>query len=392
MTALSEYELVGSEDKAKLQNTAVNEGLPVLDIRAKPVSYFEFWPTWFFYIPVVVYWIYLSVKYRNLGLPMTVNPHIPLGGMVGESKVDILKAAGPYADSYILPFIVDDLSGDDSLYKSDEHLRAYVENKIEALVSYQITCPFVVKPELGCRGSGVRVITSPDDLVSYLKEFPKERRFILQKMAPYSAEAGLFYERMPNDSRGAVTSMTLKYQPYVIGDGVKTLKTLILENKRFSILRELYLQKNYKRLYSVPAEGESVVLAFAGSHCRGSIFRNGNAYITEALSEKINKIMLDFPEFHYGRLDVKFKNMESLQRGEEFVIIEVNGVSSEKTHIWDSRTSLREAFATLFEQYSTLFKMGNEMKKVGHKAPSVKLLVSTWLQELKQNKRYPSTD
>lgn len=368
-----------------------NAGLPALDLQEKPVSYFEFWPTWFFYLPIVVYWILLSLKYRNFGLPMIVNPNIPLGGMVGESKVDILEAAGDYAKSFVLPFLVGELTAGNSLHKCDEWLSTHVDNEFNRISACSLGCPFVVKPELGCRGSGVRVIDSRENLIDYLRSFPKDRKYIIQKLAPYYAEAGLFYERMPGAEQGRITSITLKYRPVVIGNGVSTLKTLILQGARSSILRDLYLQNNHEQLYTVPADGECVALTFAGSHCRGSIFRNGNEFITDKLSKKIDQVMQDFPEFHYGRLDVKFGKLETLQQGEDFVIIEVNGVSSEKTHIWDSRTTLRQAFATLFEQYSTLFKMGHKMVKTGYKTPSVRTLVSTWLRELKQNKNYPGT-
>ena len=122
-----------------------------------------------------------------------------------------------------------------------------------------------------------------------------------------------------------------------------------------------------------------------------SIFRNGNEYITQALSKKIDGIMQDFPDFHYGRLDVKFNNIDDLQKGENFCIIEVNGVSSEKTHIWDSRTTLREAFATLFEQYGTLYKMGNEMRRLGKRPPSAKKLIRAWIDMLRDKTEYPET-
>ncbi len=369
-----------------------NEGLPPLSILDKPVSFFEFWPAWVFYFPIGVYWVLLSARYRSFGLPMVVNPNIPLGGMVGESKYEILEQGGDIAQTVILPYVIRDHLADASLHNCDETLCKHVENDLCAAREKGITFPMIVKPELGCRGSGVQVMSTPDALVQYLKEFPADRRYLLQKLAPYSAEAGVFYERFPGEVTGRVTSVTLKYRPTVVGDGIRSVKSLILRDPRASVLRELYLDKNKARLHRVPEAGEEVALAFAGSHCRGSIFRNGNEYISTALSEKIDEIMRDFPEFHYGRLDIKFKDIEALSRGNDFVVIEVNGVSSEKTHIWDSRTSLYEAFSTLFEQYTTLFKMGASMVKQGHEAPSVKKLVTTWWQELKRSNTYPSTD
>ncbi len=370
----------------------VNEGLPILELGGRPTSFFEFWPTWFFYAPILVYWVILSIRYRSFGLPMVVNPHIDMGGMVGESKFDILQQAGELARQFILPYILRRSPEGGVLNNCDEAVMPHVDNDLAVAKAKGITFPFIVKPDMGCRGSGVQVVRCTEDLRNYVSNFPANRNYILQKLAPYSAEAGVFYERVPGDASGRVTSLTLKYRPVVVGDGKRTLKSLILRDERASILRNLYFEKNTARLDWVPVSGEEVALAFAGSHCRGSIFRNGNEYITLALSEKIDLVMRDFPDFHYGRLDIKFKCLSSFQNGSDFVIIEVNGVSSEKTHIWDSRVSLYEVFATLFEQYTTLFKMGRLISTRGVKVPSIGKLITTWWRDLKLSDTYPETD
>ena len=41
-----------------------------------PVSFFEFWPAWLFYTPVVVHWIALGLRYRDMLLPTAANPLI----------------------------------------------------------------------------------------------------------------------------------------------------------------------------------------------------------------------------------------------------------------------------------------------------------------------------
>ena len=47
---------------------------------------------WAFYPPVLFYVIWLGLKYRSLLLFTAANPGIPAGGVVGESKWDILRA------------------------------------------------------------------------------------------------------------------------------------------------------------------------------------------------------------------------------------------------------------------------------------------------------------
>ena len=69
--------------------------------RKSPVSFFEFWPGWLFYAPVVAFWIAKSIRYGSVTLPALANPRIDAGGICGESKNDILDLAGPFARAWI---------------------------------------------------------------------------------------------------------------------------------------------------------------------------------------------------------------------------------------------------------------------------------------------------
>src|SRR6266496_2420114 len=55
-------------------------------------SRWEFWPAWLFYIPVAFMYAWLALKYRGATLPALANPGQQNGGLVGESKADILAA------------------------------------------------------------------------------------------------------------------------------------------------------------------------------------------------------------------------------------------------------------------------------------------------------------
>lgn len=366
----------------KNKNAGVNSGLPPLDETANAWSWFEFWPLWFFYFPVVIYWIVLGVRYRNFGLPMLANPNIELGGMVGESKAQILEQAGPFANQYILPFVT--LRCDAREPPQEAARKALTEARNKGL-----QLPLVVKPDLGCRGLAVRVLRSEKDLINYLNAYPHGQRYLLQQLAPWQAEAGVFYVRKPDESSGKLVSITLKYVPSIIGDGVSTFTQLLDAHPRTRKMRKAYLSKNGVNAQAVPAKGEELALTFSGSHCRGSIFRNGNEFICKELTSAIDKVMRDFPEFYYGRLDIKFKDMEALQRGEDFCVIEINGASSEATHIWDSRTRLRDVFVTLFWQYRSLFEIGHELRLRGRRAPTAMQLIKAWLKALRSSSDYP---
>ncbi|QUX95069.1 D-alanine--D-alanine ligase [Marinomonas sp. CT5] len=363
----------------------INAGMPLLQIEEETsISPYEFMPSWFFYAPVVAQSLLLGLRHGDVCLPLIANPSIKLSGMVGESKTDILNLAGPFAKQWIEPFI--------TLTKTQQSSAIQLENALQAMTEAQLSFPIVAKPDLGCRGVGVKLLKSVDQLQDYIETFPSSAQFLLQRKAPYQAEAGVFYVRYPGRKQGEIISITLKYAPSVVGDGTHSLKQLIERCPRAGQLTHLYFPRHTQKLDWIPAEGEEYPLAFAGSHSRGSIFRNGNQYITEALTRQLDEILKDVEGYYYGRLDIKFADIESFMAGEQFSILEMNGASSEATHIWDRNTKLSEIFSTLLKQYRILFEIGALQKKRGFRSPSIRSLLKAWREEKSLTQHYPSTD
>ena len=214
----------------------------------------------------------------------------------------------------------------------------------------------------------------------------------MQRLADWEPEAGIFYVRQPGDEVGRIVSLALKYSPYLVGDGIRSLRGLIAADPRASRVSHLYLDRFRDRLDEVPAAGERIRLVFSISHCRGAIFRNGAALITPELSARINEFMRGVPEFHYGRLDVKFSDTGSLMRGESLQIVEINAASSESLHIWDREAGLFDAFTTLLQQYRTLFEIGAANRRRGYRAPPLAELLRRWRLERRLVRQYPATD
>ncbi|MEF1256471.1 D-alanine--D-alanine ligase [Vibrio sp. M260112] len=362
----------------------VNAGMPVLEQPKRVISPFEFLPAWFFYTPVVLQSAVLSMAHRDWALPLIANPAIKLSGMVGESKHDIFTSAGETANQWILPFI--------TLFKSSNHTDDLLNESLQQLDAANLSYPLVAKPDLGCRGVGVKLIHSNQQLREYIESFPLSGRFLLQKKSPYSAEAGVFYVRQPGETKGRIISITLKYSPYVVGDGQSTLQQLIDKCPRAGKLQHLYLPRHSEHFDLVIPANNQFQLAFAGSHSRGAIFRDGNQFITPALEQQLDTILTEFEGFNYGRLDIKFRDIHALMNGECFDILEINGASSEAAHIWDSDTRLREIFSTLLTQYRLLYQIGAKQKKQGHKTPSLGALLRAWREEKRLTQRYPMTD
>ena len=128
----------------------------------KVLSYFEFWPSWLFYLPIYIYVIYLMFRFRGIMLPTAANPNLANGQFVGESKDEILKVVQEYLPEYA----VDHFLASKNNAISDDALLEEIE---KLLLQHHISYPFVVKPDLGCRGAGVNLIKTQDELKHYLK-------------------------------------------------------------------------------------------------------------------------------------------------------------------------------------------------------------------------------
>ncbi|CAN5885172.1 hypothetical protein BH11PSE8_BH11PSE8_19040 [soil metagenome] len=364
-----------------------HRGMPPFEQGGQPLSFFEFWPMWAFYPPVMLYAGWLMLCYRGATLPTVANPSFPGGGFFGESKAEILQLAMRHVTEWVAPFVRID---------RPETAAVGIEVELEAalaeLADAGIALPVVAKPDLGCRGAGVKLVRTEQDLASYIAAFPRGASLLLQRLVPFEGEAGIFYCRRPGQARGRIVSITLKYFPYATGDGVRTLRELILADPRAGKLSHLYLKRHTARLEDIPAQGESIRLAFAGSHSRGAIFRNGTHLVTPEMEASFDAIAQRLPEFHFGRFDVRFEEFADVQRGHGFTIVEINGAGAESTHIWDRRTGLLQAWRDLMRQYRWLFEIGHANRARGFKPMRLTAFMRDYRREKALTPQYPPTD
>jgi membrane protein DedA with SNARE-associated domain len=322
--------------------------------RLKRIWNWEFWPLQIFYAPVVLYVFILAIKHGGLMVFTAANPAIPASGFKGESKDEIYRG----------------LSSSDA---ASEHMLCYTLLKKDSLVDEKLrqawqftgendlTYPLVFKPDTGERGKGINIVRSPDVLEAILAP---DADMILQEFAA-GDEASIFYCRYPNEKHGHILSITEKRFPVLIGDGISTLEELILEDARAVCLAEKYFEQNRERLERVPEKGEAVKLIDIGTHSRGAIFLDGEWMKTKILEEKIDEICRSFAGFYFGRFDIRTPSFGDLMRGEKFKIIELNGVTSESTNIYDPRYSLIDAYRILFKQWRMAFEIGAANCKLG---------------------------
>ncbi|MBA4067542.1 MAG: hypothetical protein C0501_28305 [Isosphaera sp.] len=312
----------------------------------------EFWPAWVFYLPVVPWWIWLAVRYRTLTVWTAANPGIPAGGVVGESKAEILSKLPPEWTVPTLLVPAGEAGGRVRLARAAIAARGW---------SY----PLVLKPDAGQRGAGVKLCRDAVEVEKYLRVNPDP--VIAQPYHPGPFEAGVFYYRVPGEPAGHIFSVTDKVFPVAVGDGRSTLEELVRRHPRYRLQAGTFLARLAADRDRVPDDGERVPLALAGNHCQGTLFRDGGHLFTPALERRIDEIARAFDGFYFGRFDVRYADEAEFRAGRGFAVVELNGVTSESTDVYDPLWPPWLVYRTLYRQWALLFRIGRENRRRGHR-------------------------
>lgn len=278
----------------------------------------EHWPTALFYVPVLPYAFYQAIKVKSLTFFLNVNPSIKNSGDGTDSKYETLQLLPKkhYPKSVIVPI--------------STHFNKVKEQLNKAAISY----PLIAKPDLGFRGLLVKKIDSENDLEVYLKK-NNSIAILIQEFISYKKECGIFYYRLPHETKGHITSITLKKFLTVVGDGASTLSALILADKRAFLYYKLLQNIHKENMWSIPKKGEKITLTVIGNHSKGTEFINGNHLISKELENTIDQLSKQMKGWYYGRLDIKYDTLEKLIDG-HFKVLEINGILAEPTHIYDA--------------------------------------------------------
>lgn len=336
----------------------------------------EFWPTWALYLPLLPWFAWLSVRYRSCTVFTAANPAMPCGGLIGESKSAILDALAQQSGDRLARHQV---------LRSEIRPEAARAAARQFLEQHALNYPVVLKPDVGERGVGIAIVRSEEELARY---FDRARpATIIQEFVP-GREYGIFYIRYPNEARGRIFAVTEKEFPALLGDGHHTLEQLILRDPRAVCMARFHLQAQRHRLSWVPAAGERIPLAVLGNHCRGAIFRDGSHLTTAALTAGIDEVSRNYPGFYFGRYDVRVPSEEALCAGRDFKIIELNGVSSEATSLYDPSHSAFDRWRILARQWHIACEVGALNAKAGARVASIREV----LELLARHRRAPEAE
>lgn len=306
----------------------------------------EYLPWWLANVPVYGMYFWFAVRARHFFFFSNVNPAIPLGGAVGESKSDILDLV----PSHLKPRMV--FTPGDEMF----------EQVLEKLQTAGLTFPVVAKPDVGERGFLVQKFTEPEALRQHLERF--RTPFIIQEFIQLPVEMTVLFHRYPDTGRFGITSVCVKEFLSVRGDGHSSVRQLMARNTRSAFQLERFEREQPALLNQVPGAGETLLLEPIGNHVRGTKFLNGNHLISTQLVSTFDAVCQQIDGVLYGRFDLKCDSVEALSQG-EFLVMELNGVFGEPAHVYDPSFGMFRAYRDFYRHWRILFELYRSQRALG---------------------------
>lgn len=299
---------------------------------------YEFWHPRIFEAPYYLYLLLGCLRYR---LPVKylakANYALDHGELGLGSKFATQMA---FDQAYFLPTIL--------LEKSDP-----ADQDAATRFAQRHGWPLILKPDMGAVGKGIQKLHNQAELDHAINNMRSPS--LLQQFYDANVEYGVFYVRQLN--QGRITGINRKHFPSITGNGRDSIQVLAQQHYRYTHHWDLFLQ--YIDTQRIPAAGEHVLLSFVGSHTMGCKFTNDTHLVTPQVTRALNNICASQPGFNFGRFDVKAVNEEAFQAG-EFKVIEVNGIASLPTQMFDPDLSLRQAYRIFFNHGKSLLQVADE--------------------------------
>lgn len=299
----------------------------------------EYWPFHMLYGPIYPIWVYFGLRAGSPFFINTSNPNITNGGFLMESKKEIYDQLPQNSYPKTL------------LFESNTAL-----DKIKKGMNEQgLNFPIIAKPDIGMRGMGVKKIYTEQELLKYSTQ--SSVAYLIQEFVPYTLEVGIFYIRIPGEKKGFISGIVGKEFLTVIGNGKDSIRKLLTKDQRH-VLQIPFLEKDDPQLLnSILAQDQTKLLVPYGNHARGAKFLDYSDQNNPELELFIDQLCQQIPDFHFGRIDMRYDNWNSLCKGEQYSIIELNGAGSEPTHIYDPKHSVFFAWREIIKHWNFLYKI-----------------------------------
>ena len=207
-----------------------------------------------------------------------------------------------------------------------------LERVRQSLFAAGLAFPLIAKPDVG-RGRPCKIDDAPA-LREYFRHFPAGEKLILQRCVPSNGEAAALYARLPGARSGRILALSFR----------------------------------------------------AGSH-----WHDASRHVTPELEARLDAIACSMREFHYGRFRLRFGSIDELARGENFSVIEINGVRSGTNRDCDPALPLAEVYRRLADQQRIMFLIGEKNRARGFTPVGCADVLKSLIRQSQFGRRYPAS-
>ena len=304
---------------------------------------FEYWPEFTHVIPFHLFLVFWCIVYKmHPRTLLKANYGLPHAGLHFASKYKIQESIGQNKFA-------------NTLFLDAQNFDTEKEKTLSQFIK-QNRYPIIIKPDEGMTGRGMLKMKSKKDLDRALK-LMKEEPYLAQAYIEGEFEYGVFFERQKNN--GVITGINQKHYPTIFGDGISTIQELAEQHERYTSKWKSFLQE--MDTTQILKKNQKKILSTIGSHTMGCMFTNETKHSTPLLESKLQTIFSDVPGFNYGRLDVKSLSPEDFYKG-IFEIIEVNGIESQPTHMFDPKGTWRNAMKIEWKHAKSLTLIAHQQR------------------------------
>ena len=326
-----------------------------------------YWTSQHFYWQSMYHYLYNGARFRSMTFFSACNPAIVLGGMLYDRKTDIYDLL----PEHIVPAT--------TIITSRVTAQTFIEQK-------NLQFPLIVKPNVGLKGFKVFKINDVNALNIFFEENDvDEREWLLQEYIDYNKEFSVLFYRYPQEQTFGVSSFIEKSYPYVVGDGEKTLKTLIDQyNNPFLLKNDVY-KKFSSELETVPKHGTEIILDFIGNYSRGAKFHSKMEFVSDEMTSMLDNLFQKANGLNFFRIDLKSNSVKEFLKG-EFKVLEINGMKSEPLHIYDADSSFMDNSRIIKEHWSIIENITREQKELLDGLPTFRQGLKSWFSIMKSTR------
>jgi hypothetical protein len=123
----------------------------------------------------------------------------------------------------------------------------------------------------------------------------------------------------------------------------------------------------------------------------GSRWHDASRHVTPELEARLDTIACSMREFHYGRFQLRFASIDELMRGENFSVVEINGIRSGTSRDCVPALPLAEVYRRLADQQRIMFLIGEKNRARGFAPAGCADVLKSLIRQSQVGRRYPAS-